>query len=63
ASLFPDYYCTDLLKHPLVQVEQLSGKVFFTADADLKKLRSLKCAERLFLLVKKLPPIQIARHK
>ncbi|XP_072407798.1 THUMP domain-containing protein 2 isoform X2 [Chiloscyllium punctatum] len=51
------------LKLSATQVEQLSGKVFFTADADLKKLRSLKCAERLFLLVKKLPPIQIARHK
>ncbi|XP_067883550.1 THUMP domain-containing protein 2 isoform X2 [Heterodontus francisci] len=44
-------------------VEQVSGKVFFTADADLKKLKSLKCAERLFLLVKKLPPIQISRLK
>ncbi|XP_060711863.1 THUMP domain-containing protein 2 isoform X2 [Hemiscyllium ocellatum] len=52
-----------LLKLSATQVEQLLGKVFFTADADLKKLRSLKCAERLFLLVKKLPPIQITRHK
>ncbi|GCB68864.1 THUMP domain-containing protein 2 isoform X1 [Scyliorhinus torazame] len=45
------------------EVEQVAGKVFFTADADLKKLKSLKCAERLFLLVKKLPPIQMPRHK
>ncbi|XP_078068456.1 U6 snRNA (guanine-N(2))-methyltransferase THUMPD2 isoform X1 [Mustelus asterias] len=45
------------------QVEQVSGKVFFTADADVKTLKSLKCAERLFLLVKKLPPIQMPRHK
>ncbi|XP_048453193.1 THUMP domain-containing protein 2 [Rhincodon typus] len=51
------------LKLSASEVEQFSGKVFFTADADLKKLKSLKCAERLFLLVKKLPPIQIARHK
>ncbi|XP_048386817.2 THUMP domain-containing protein 2 isoform X2 [Stegostoma tigrinum] len=51
------------LKLSASEVEPFSGKVFFTADADLKKLKSLKCAERLFLLVKKLPPIQVATHK
>ncbi|XP_072912040.1 THUMP domain-containing protein 2 [Hemitrygon akajei] len=45
------------------EVEQISGKVFFTAETDLKQLKSLKCAERLFLLVKKLPPIQVPRYK
>ncbi|XP_062928991.1 THUMP domain-containing protein 2 isoform X2 [Mobula hypostoma] len=45
------------------EVEQISGKVFFTVETDLKQLKSLKCAERLFLLVKKLPPIQVPRHK
>ncbi|XP_067841170.1 THUMP domain-containing protein 2 isoform X2 [Heptranchias perlo] len=51
------------LKLSARDVEQVSGKVFFTADADLKKLKNLKCAERLFLFVKKVPPIQIPRHK
>lgn len=48
---------------PARQVEQISGKVFFTADADLKRIKSLKCAERLFLLVEKLPPFQLPRHR
>uniref|UniRef100_UPI00398EB57A THUMP domain-containing protein 2 n=1 Tax=Pristiophorus japonicus TaxID=55135 RepID=UPI00398EB57A len=52
--------CLKLAAH---HVEQVSGKVFFTTEADLKKLKSLKCAERLFLLVKKLPPIEMPRHK
>ncbi|XP_041044409.1 THUMP domain-containing protein 2 isoform X3 [Carcharodon carcharias] len=74
-SLRSRYFCTasrgleQLLREEVhrklsaSEVEQVSGKVFFTADADLKKLKSLKCAERLFLLVKKLPPIQMPRHK
>ncbi|XP_078398750.1 U6 snRNA (guanine-N(2))-methyltransferase THUMPD2 isoform X3 [Cetorhinus maximus] len=74
-SLGSRYFCTasrgleQLLREEVhrklsaSEVEQVSGKVFFTADADLKKLKSLKCAERLFLLVKKLPPIQMPRHK
>ncbi|XP_069743746.1 THUMP domain-containing protein 2 isoform X2 [Narcine bancroftii] len=45
------------------EVEQISGKVFFTVETDLKQLKSLKCAERLFLLVEKLPPIQMPKHK
>uniref|UniRef100_V9KIP5 THUMP domain-containing protein 2 n=1 Tax=Callorhinchus milii TaxID=7868 RepID=V9KIP5_CALMI len=51
------------LKLSASNVEQISGKVFFTSEADLKKLKSLKCAERLFLLVKKLPPLQIPGYR
>nr|XP_033795545.1 THUMP domain-containing protein 2 isoform X2 [Geotrypetes seraphini] len=45
------------------EVEHSSGKVFFTTDSDLHKLQSLKSAERLFLLLKKLPPLSLPRNK
>uniref|UniRef100_W5NFH8 THUMP domain containing 2 n=1 Tax=Lepisosteus oculatus TaxID=7918 RepID=W5NFH8_LEPOC len=38
-------------------VEHIPGKVFFTTSAGLERLRGLKSAERLFLLLKKLPPL------
>ncbi|XP_041106128.1 THUMP domain-containing protein 2 isoform X2 [Polyodon spathula] len=40
-------------------VEQVPGKVFFTTSANVKTLQGLKSAERLFLLLKKEPPISV----
>ncbi|XP_030051768.1 U6 snRNA (guanine-N(2))-methyltransferase THUMPD2 [Microcaecilia unicolor] len=45
------------------KVEHVSGKVFFTTNSDLRKLQTLKSAERLFLLLKKLPPLSLPENK
>ncbi|XP_050807651.1 THUMP domain-containing protein 2 isoform X2 [Gopherus flavomarginatus] len=45
------------------QVEYVSGKVFFTTNSELSKLKNLKSGERLFLLLKKHAPISPSRNK
>ncbi|CAM5104177.1 unnamed protein product [Eretmochelys imbricata] len=45
------------------QVEYVSGKVFFTTNSELSKLKTLKSGERLFLLLKKHAPISLSRNK
>ncbi|KAM9155643.1 U6 snRNA (guanine-N(2))-methyltransferase THUMPD2 isoform 2-T2 [Pangshura tecta] len=45
------------------QVEYVSGKVFFTTNSELSKLKKLKSGERLFLLLKKHAPISPSRNK
>ncbi|XP_048337922.1 THUMP domain-containing protein 2 isoform X2 [Sphaerodactylus townsendi] len=45
------------------QVEYVSGKVFFTTSAELRMLKKLKSAERLFLLLDKYPPLSISKNK
>ncbi|XP_074060488.1 U6 snRNA (guanine-N(2))-methyltransferase THUMPD2 isoform X2 [Macrotis lagotis] len=42
------------------QVEYISGKVFFHTNSDLTMLKQLKSAERLFLLLKRQPPLIIS---
>lgn len=42
------------------QVEYVSGKVFFTTCSDLNMLKTLKSAERLFLLIKKQFPFSVS---
>ncbi|XP_044516571.1 THUMP domain-containing protein 2 [Gracilinanus agilis] len=42
------------------EVEYISGKVFFTTSAGLTMLKQLKSAERLFLLLKRQPPLIIS---
>ncbi|XP_072491901.1 THUMP domain-containing protein 2 isoform X1 [Notamacropus eugenii] len=42
------------------RVEYLSGKVFFTTDSGITMLKELKSAERLFLLLKRQPPLIIS---
>ncbi|XP_043846313.1 THUMP domain-containing protein 2 [Dromiciops gliroides] len=42
------------------EVEYISGKVFFTTSSDLAMLKQLKSAERLFLLLKRQPPLSIS---
>uniref|UniRef100_A0A4X2JQ89 U6 snRNA (guanine-N(2))-methyltransferase THUMPD2 n=1 Tax=Vombatus ursinus TaxID=29139 RepID=A0A4X2JQ89_VOMUR len=42
------------------EVEYVSGKVFFTTNCGLTMLKQLKSAERLFLLLKKQPPLFIS---
>lgn len=46
-----------------VKVEYVSGKVFFTTSAELRTLKKLKSAERLFLLLNKYPPLSISKNK
>nr|XP_014348306.1 PREDICTED: THUMP domain-containing protein 2 [Latimeria chalumnae] len=46
-----------------LDVEHVSGKVFFTTSADVVQLEKLKAAERLFLLLKKHPPLTVPRNK
>ncbi|XP_007477053.2 THUMP domain-containing protein 2 isoform X1 [Monodelphis domestica] len=41
------------------EVEYISGKVFFTTNVGLTMLKQLKSAERLFLLLKRQPPLII----
>ena len=43
-----------------LQVEYISGKVFFTTYSDLNMLKQLKSAERLFLLIKKQLPFPVS---
>nr|XP_056709372.1 THUMP domain-containing protein 2 [Euleptes europaea] len=45
------------------QVEYVSGKVFFATNAELRTLKKLKSAERLFLLLKKYPPLSVSKNK
>ncbi|KAM7171695.1 U6 snRNA (guanine-N(2))-methyltransferase THUMPD2 [Macrochelys suwanniensis] len=45
------------------QVEYVSGKVFFTTNSELSKLKTLKSGERLFLLLKKHAPISLSSNK
>ncbi|XP_049640664.1 THUMP domain-containing protein 2 [Suncus etruscus] len=45
------------------QVEYTSGKVFFSTRCGLGMLKKLKSAERLFLLITKLPPLAVHRGK
>ncbi|XP_040851352.1 THUMP domain-containing protein 2-like isoform X2 [Ochotona curzoniae] len=42
------------------QVEYISGKVFFTTSASLNMLKTLKSAERLFLLITKQLPFTVS---
>ncbi|NXI74871.1 THUM2 protein, partial [Anseranas semipalmata] len=46
-----------------VEVDYVSGKVFFTTDAELSELKKLKSGERLFLLLKKRVPLPVSRSK
>ncbi|XP_063158125.1 THUMP domain-containing protein 2 isoform X1 [Candoia aspera] len=45
------------------QVEYVSGKVFFSTHVKLSMLKKLKSAERLFLLLKKCPPLSFCGNK
>ncbi|XP_068796588.1 THUMP domain-containing protein 2 isoform X1 [Struthio camelus] len=45
------------------EVDCVSGKVFFTAEAELSDLKKLKSGERLFLLLKKHAPLPVSRNK
>ncbi|XP_074784441.1 U6 snRNA (guanine-N(2))-methyltransferase THUMPD2 isoform X2 [Athene noctua] len=45
------------------EVDCVSGKVFFSTEAELGELRKLKSGERLFLLLKKHPPLAVSRNK
>ncbi|XP_054584394.1 THUMP domain-containing protein 2 isoform X2 [Eptesicus fuscus] len=49
-----------LLRFLPVMVEYISGKVFFTTCSDLNMLKTLKSAERLFLLIKKQFPFNVS---
>ncbi|KAG7462918.1 hypothetical protein MATL_G00189830, partial [Megalops atlanticus] len=63
------YYCTAgkgmeqflaaevVCKLSASDVDHVTGKVFFTTCADVKEVTGLKSAERLFLLLKRLPPL------
>ncbi|KAJ8388214.1 hypothetical protein AAFF_G00135850 [Aldrovandia affinis] len=42
-------------------VEHVTGKVFFTTRVDIEKVKGLKSAERLFLLLRRQPPLARAR--
>ncbi|XP_029450206.1 THUMP domain-containing protein 2 [Rhinatrema bivittatum] len=60
-----EYFVAQEVKNKLSaqEVEHVSGKVFFTANSDLSKLKTLKSGERLFLLLKKLPPLSLPKNK
>ncbi|XP_078505181.1 U6 snRNA (guanine-N(2))-methyltransferase THUMPD2 isoform X2 [Lissotriton helveticus] len=45
------------------QVECILGKVFFTAEPDVSKLKRIKSGERLFLLLKKEPPLTLSSNR
>ncbi|XP_068009138.1 THUMP domain-containing protein 2 isoform X2 [Melanerpes formicivorus] len=45
------------------EVDYVSGKVFFSTEAEPGELRKLKSGERLFLLLKRLPPLAVSRDK
>ncbi|XP_075562986.1 U6 snRNA (guanine-N(2))-methyltransferase THUMPD2 [Pelecanus crispus] len=45
------------------EVDCVSGKVFFSTEAEPGELRKLKSGERLFLLLKKHPPLAVSREK
>ncbi|KAH1173074.1 THUMP domain-containing protein 2 isoform X2 [Mauremys mutica] len=66
AGPFIRYFCTagrGLEPFLLREVEYVSGKVFFTTNSELSKLKKLKSGERLFLLLKKHAPISPSRNK
>ncbi|XP_077342623.1 U6 snRNA (guanine-N(2))-methyltransferase THUMPD2 isoform X2 [Lithobates pipiens] len=46
-----------------VEVETLPGKIFFTGKPDLNTIKNVKSAERMFLLLMKGPPVNLAKHK
>ncbi|XP_063299708.1 THUMP domain-containing protein 2 [Pelobates fuscus] len=50
-------------KASAVDVESMSGKVFFTAEPDMYRLRQIKSGERLFLLLRKEPPLSLPKGK
>ncbi|XP_054239702.1 THUMP domain-containing protein 2 [Indicator indicator] len=45
------------------EVDCVSGKVFFSTEAGPRELRKLKSGERLFLLLKRLPPLAASGGK
>ncbi|NXT45957.1 THUM2 protein, partial [Pluvianellus socialis] len=45
------------------EVDFISGKVFFSTEAEPGELRKLKSGERLFLLLQKLAPLEVCRNK
>ncbi|KAJ1154141.1 hypothetical protein NDU88_006895 [Pleurodeles waltl] len=45
------------------QVECFLGKVFFTAEPVVRKLKKIKSGERLFLLLKKEPPLTLSINR
>ncbi|XP_075352880.1 U6 snRNA (guanine-N(2))-methyltransferase THUMPD2-like isoform X3 [Mycteria americana] len=45
------------------EVDCVSGKVFFSTEAEPSELRRLKSGERLFLLLKKHTPLAVSRNK
>ncbi|XP_072713383.1 THUMP domain-containing protein 2-like isoform X3 [Ciconia boyciana] len=45
------------------EVDCVSGKVFFSTEAEPGELRRLKSGERLFLLLKKHTPLAVSRNK
>ncbi|XP_064002319.1 THUMP domain-containing protein 2 isoform X1 [Pogoniulus pusillus] len=45
------------------QVDCVSGKVFFSTEAEPGELRRLKSGERLFLLLKRHPPLAVSRDR
>ncbi|XP_053567886.1 THUMP domain-containing protein 2 [Bombina bombina] len=50
-------------KASATEVEVMPGKVFFSAESDLCKLKKLKSAERLFLLLIKGPSLSLPKNK
>uniref|UniRef100_A0A8C5MTG2 THUMP domain containing 2 n=1 Tax=Leptobrachium leishanense TaxID=445787 RepID=A0A8C5MTG2_9ANUR len=50
-------------KASALDVEAMSGKVFFTTEPDLSRLRKIKSGERLFLLLYKGPNLRLPRNK
>ncbi|KAG5831737.1 hypothetical protein ANANG_G00306940 [Anguilla anguilla] len=40
-----------------IDVDHVTGKVFFSTSEDIEKVRGLKSAERLFLLLRRAPPL------
>ncbi|NXW37230.1 THUM2 protein, partial [Phaetusa simplex] len=45
------------------EVDYVTGKVFFSTEAEPGELRKLKSGERLFLLLKKRTPLTVSRNK
>ncbi|XP_075605735.1 U6 snRNA (guanine-N(2))-methyltransferase THUMPD2 [Balearica regulorum gibbericeps] len=45
------------------EVDCVSGKVFFSTEVEPGELRRLRAGERLFLLLKKHPPLVVSRNK
>ncbi|XP_050565521.1 THUMP domain-containing protein 2 isoform X2 [Cygnus atratus] len=45
------------------EVDYISGKVFFTTDAEPSELKKIKSGERLFLLIKKHDPLPVSGNK